>query len=115
MFDKVALLYQGRLIYFGYTAGAKSFFIEMGFDCPPRQTTGDFLTSITNPAERIIRAGFEGTTPSTPDEFETAWHGSEERARLLKDVAQFDTEFPIGGSALDQFKRSRQASQARTQ
>lgn len=114
-FDKVTLLYQGRQIYFGTAAGAKEFFMNMGFESPARQTTSDFLTSVTNPAERMIRAGFEGRPPSTPDEFETAWHGSEERAQLLKDIALFDIEFPIGGTALDLFKTSRQASQARTQ
>ena len=55
VFDKVALLYEGRQIYFGEKDAAKTFFINMGFDCPLRQTTADFLTSLTSPAERIVR------------------------------------------------------------
>lgn len=106
------MLYDGRQIYFGNVTDAKEFFFNMGFDCPPRQTTADFLTSITNPAERIIRPDFAGKTPFTPEEFEKTWHGSDQRAQLLDSIAQFDGEFPLGGSALDAFKRARQASQA---
>ena len=45
IFDKVVLLYEGRQIYFGRTTEAKEFFLELGYDCPRRQTTADFLTS----------------------------------------------------------------------
>ncbi len=79
----------------------------MGFDCPLRQTTGDFLTSITSPAERITRQGFEGRTPYTPDEFAAAWNKSEDRAQLLREIEDFDTQYPIGGPSLEQFKEGR--------
>ncbi|KAI9650739.1 Multidrug resistance protein [Ciborinia camelliae] len=115
LFDKVAVLYEGRQIYFGDINAAKTFFINLGFDCPARQTTADFLTSITSPAERIIRPGFEGRTPYTPDEFAAVWQNSEDRAQLLREIDQFDTEFPIGGQALEDFKHSRQAAQAKGQ
>lgn len=39
----------------------------MGFFCPARQTTPDFLTSLTSPKERQARAGFEKQVPRTPD------------------------------------------------
>jgi ATP-binding cassette subfamily G (WHITE) protein 2 (PDR) len=107
VFDKVAVLYEGRQIYFGNIHAAKQFFINMGFECPPRQTTADFLTSLTSPAERIVRKGFEGKTPYTPDEFAAAWQKSEDRAQLLKEIDEFDREFPIGGEALEKFKESR--------
>lgn len=115
LFDKVALLYEGRQIYFGDINAARSFFINLGFDCPPRQTTADFLTSITSPAERIIRPGFEGRTPYTPDEFAAVWQKSEDRAQLLREIDEFDAEFPIGGQALEEFKTSRKATQAKGQ
>ncbi|KAL8695989.1 MAG: hypothetical protein Q9201_007878 [Fulgogasparrea decipioides] len=54
-FDKVILLYEGREIFFGSTDAAKVYFIELGFVCPDRSTTADFLCSITNPLERIVR------------------------------------------------------------
>ncbi|KAL8846349.1 MAG: hypothetical protein Q9221_008556 [Calogaya cf. arnoldii] len=93
----------------------KDFFVELGFQCPPRQTTADFLTSLTNPTERVVRKGFEGKTPSTPDAFATVWQNSEDRARLLRDIEEFDRQYPIGGPSLDEFKKSRKASQAKSQ
>ena len=44
MCDKTIVLYQGRQIYFGPADKARFYFEEMGWYCPPRQTTGDFLT-----------------------------------------------------------------------
>jgi ABC-type multidrug transport system ATPase subunit len=115
VFDKVIVLYEGRQIYFGPTDAAKAFFLDMGFQCPNRSTTGDFLTSLTNPAERIIRPGFEGRVPRTPDEFADAWKRSPDRARLLQEIEDFDREYPIGGENLQKFQQSRKAQQAKGQ
>lgn len=87
----------------------------MGFDCPARQTTADFLTSITSPAERVTRPGFEGKTPYTPDEFAAAWHKSEDRAQLLREIDEFNQQYPVGGENLALFKTSRKAAQAKNQ
>ena len=115
IFDKVVVLYEGRQIYFGHTKAAKEFFVNMGFHCPERATTGDFLTSLTNPAERIVREGYESRVPRTPDEFAAVWQHSEERGRLLREIEGFEQEFPLGGEQLDKFKHSRQATQAKRQ
>jgi len=115
VFDKVTVLYEGRQIYFGNIHKAKVFFLNMGFDCPPRQTTADYLTSITSPLERIIRPGFENRTPRTPDEFAKAWHDSEDRAQLLREIKDFEEEFPFHGKNLDDFRISRAASQGKGQ
>lgn len=42
--DKAIVLYEGKQIYFGPADGARAYFENMGWYCPPRQTTGDFLT-----------------------------------------------------------------------
>lgn len=110
VFDKVAVLYEGRQIYFGNIHAAKKFFVDMGFECPLRQTTADFLTSLTSPAERIVRKGFEGKTPYTPDEFAEAWQKSEDHAQLLRDIDEFDRQYPVGGEALEKFKISRRGT-----
>lgn len=111
----MAVLYEGRQIYFGDIHAAKVFFINLGFECPPRQTTADFLTSLTNPTERVVRKGFEGKTPNTADEFAAVWQKSEDRARLLQEIEDFNSKYPVGGSSLDAFKSSRKASQAKSQ
>lgn len=70
------LLYEGRCIYFGPANAARQYFIDLGFDCPTRQTTADFLTAVTDPHERKARTGFEGRIPHTPKQFEEAFKTS---------------------------------------
>ena len=112
LFDKVIVLYEGRQIYFGSAQDAKAFFVDMGFECPERQTTGDFLTSLTNPAERIVRKGWERRVPRTPDEFAARWKESQARQAVHTDIEQYTAEYPIGGSHLDDFRRSRKSQQS---
>ena len=115
IFDKVVVLYEGRQIFFGRTAAAKEFFVNMGFHCTERATTGDFLTSLTNPAERAVREGFENRVPRTPDEFAARWQQSEERAQLMTDIDDFHRKYPLGGEQLQKFHQSRKATQAKRQ
>ena len=84
IFDKATVLYEGRQIYFGPADGAKPFFERQGWFCPQRQTTGDFLTSITNPQERQAREGMDNKVPRTPDDFERYWHESPEYTQLQR-------------------------------
>ncbi|KAG5354990.1 Multidrug resistance protein [Yarrowia sp. B02] len=98
LFDKVTVLYEGQQIYFGPSERAKAYFEEMGFECPHRQTTGDFLTSITSPAERIVKPGFEGKTPRTACEFAERWRQSQPFTALQEEIERFNHEFPVGGN-----------------
>ncbi|KAK1973256.1 P-loop containing nucleoside triphosphate hydrolase protein, partial [Colletotrichum cereale] len=100
LFDKVLVLYEGRQIYFGKTAQAKSYFQRLGFVCPRNQTTPDFLTSMTSPAERegVIKSGYESKVPHTPDEFAEAWRTSSHRRQLSQEVDEYDASFGLRGS-----------------
>ena len=113
LFDKALVLYEGRQIYFGSTKTARAFFEDMGFVCPHRQTDADFLTSMTSPAERITRAGFENKVPRTPDEFAARWKSSPEYATLMEEIKQFEADHPIGGDALNKFQQSRQLQKSK--
>jgi ATP-binding cassette subfamily G (WHITE) protein 2 (PDR) len=113
MFDKAVVLYEGRQIYFGNKDAAKKYFTDMGFICPNRQTTADFLTSLTNPIERIIAPGYEHRVPRTPDEFAARWKDSQSRQQLLQEIQDYETEYPIDGHHLDKFRASRKAAQAK--
>ncbi|PHH60547.1 hypothetical protein CDD81_1552 [Ophiocordyceps australis] len=93
LFDKTIVLYEGRQIYFGPANKAKAYFEKLGWYCPPRQTTGDFLTSVTNPQERTPRKGMEQQVPRTPEEFEERWHKSAEAAALEKELTAHEQEF----------------------
>ncbi|KAI0139473.1 ABC-2 type transporter-domain-containing protein [Hypoxylon sp. NC0597] len=112
VFDKVAVLYKGKQIYFGPKNEAKKYFTDLGYHCPDRQTTADFLTSLTNPSERIVQPGYEDRVPRTPEEFAQVWKHSEARARLLRDIDNFEEEYPTKGRHFEMLKESRKAQQA---
>ena len=115
VFDKALVLYEGRQIFFGRADEAKQYFINLGFECPARQTAPDFLTSMTSPSERIIRPGFEGRAPRTPDEFATAWHNSREYQALQQDIEEYKQAVPINGPDSEIFRASKRAAQAKGQ
>lgn len=114
LFDKALVLYEGRQIFFGPADEAKQYFINLGFECPARQTTPDFLTSMTSPLERLVRDGFEGRAPRTPDEFATAWKNSAEYQRLQGQLEQYKQDYPIGGEHAVQFRAQRRALQSKS-
>ena len=113
IFDKVIVLYEGREIFFGPCNQAKDYFLDMGWECPARQTTGDFLTSVTNPQERTAREGMESKVPRTPDEFEKYWKSSSHYAALQKHISQYREEYPLGGEAERSFNETKRLRQAK--
>jgi len=112
IFDKTILLYEGREIYFGPANKARQFFETQGWYCPPRQTTGDFLTSITNASERQCREGMENQVPRTVEDFERYWRESAEFKTLKRDMDAYEQEFPAGPAAAQGLQERKQAVQA---
>ena len=115
LFEKVTVLYEGHQIYFGPAAAAKKYFEDLGFYCPPRQTTGDFLTSVTNPAERQAREGYENKVPRTPEDFEQRWRESSHYRALQAELDQYDKEY-LGEnqeSTIQEFREQKHARQAK--
>ncbi|KAF4555898.1 ABC-2 type transporter-like protein 6 [Elsinoe fawcettii] len=92
IFDKVILLHEGRQIYYGPASKAKQYFEAQGWLCPARQTTGDFLTSITNPTERQVRPGLENKVPRTAEDFERAWMASHAYQDNQRDIAMHERD-----------------------
>ncbi|KAK7409614.1 hypothetical protein QQX98_008209 [Neonectria punicea] len=118
LFDKTIVLYEGRQIYFGPADEARDFFERQGWHCPPRQTTGDFLTSITNPIERKPQPGMENKVPRTPEDFEQCWRQSPEFKALKRDIEAYELEYPVDGhgehvTQLRQQKNERQSKHTR--
>ncbi|KAK8129110.1 abc transporter cdr4 [Apiospora sp. TS-2023a] len=91
-FDKVTLLYEGRQVYFGPANSALEYFHDLGFKKPPRATTADFLTSLTNPAERVIRDGYHDRAPKSPDEFADTWKNSPQAKQLLDEIHELEAD-----------------------
>ncbi|KAK2036370.1 ABC-2 type transporter [Colletotrichum somersetense] len=90
--DKVLLIDSGKCLYYGHSEAAKQYFIDLGFECPERWTTADFLTSVTDVHERHIREGWENRIPRTPEEFDTAYRNSDAYQRNLRDVEDFESQ-----------------------
>lgn len=113
-FDKAVVLYEGRQIYFGPANKAQSFFDRQGWYCPPRQTTGDFLTAVTNPSERKPKKGMENKVPRTPEDFEKYWRESLEYKNLMEEIKDHEQEFPPNEHAtLQQLREQKNFSQAK--
>ncbi len=115
LFDKAIVLYEGYQIFFGTTTHAKQYFINMGFDCPERQTTADFLTSMTSALERKVRSGFENKVPRTSAEFADLWKKSPEHATLMKEIEEYEKKHPVGGEDLQRFQESMALQKAKRQ
>lgn len=89
-FDKVTVLYDGKQIYFGAVQNAKKFFENLGFVCPERQATAEFLTSLTDPNGGFgVKPGYENRVPRTRDDFVRCWEQSQEFADLLSEIENY--------------------------
>ncbi|KAH8701389.1 AtrD, ABC-transporter [Phaeosphaeriaceae sp. PMI808] len=110
-FDKVLLLYEGQQIYFGSTACAAEYFSRLGFVKPIHATTADFLTSLTDTAERktVTREGHESRVPRTPNEFVEAWLKSPEYQRLKHEIQDFNNMYPSKDGFSQQYLRKKYA------
>uniref|UniRef100_A0A093X940 Brefeldin A resistance protein n=1 Tax=Talaromyces marneffei PM1 TaxID=1077442 RepID=A0A093X940_TALMA len=85
-FDKVLVLAEGRVIYYGPRSLGRSYFENMGFVCPKGANIADFLTSVTVHTERVICDEMRGRVPSTPDEFEAAYHASKIYTDMMENI-----------------------------
>lgn len=90
LMDKVLVIDQGRMLYQGPASEAKQYFVDLGFYCPPRQTTADFLTSLCDANARRFREGFEDQCPKTAEELEKVFRESPAYRVVLDDVSKFE-------------------------
>lgn len=106
------MLYEGQQIFFGKAKEAKAYFEHLGFICPEQQTTADFLTSMTNHSERVIRPGWENEAPRTADEFARCWKESRHRERLVYEIDRYLESHPFDGEHHEKFFQSRRIEQS---
>ncbi|KAI3624284.1 hypothetical protein GLX27_003060 [Malassezia furfur] len=76
LFDKVVVLNQGRMVYFGPLAYAVDHFRSIGFEPLDRQTTADFLVACTDFQGQNINPNFHGPVARLPDEQAQAFRES---------------------------------------
>ncbi|KAG0695683.1 ABC-2 type transporter-domain-containing protein [Suillus ampliporus] len=89
LFDKVCVIDEGRMAYFGSAKSAKDYFIDMGFEPHNRQTTPDFLVAVTDPNGRKIRPGYESVVPRTSDEFAVRFMASDLGCQNQRTIEQY--------------------------
>ncbi|KAI1780480.1 ABC-2 type transporter-domain-containing protein [Hypoxylon cercidicola] len=90
--DKVLLIDNGQCLYYGPSDRAKQYFLDLGFDCPERWTTADFLTSVTDPHERSVRPGWEDRIPRSAQDFADVYRKSEAYQHNLEDIADYEAQ-----------------------
>ncbi|RCH78955.1 hypothetical protein CU098_000798, partial [Rhizopus stolonifer] len=90
LFDKVILLDDGYCIYFGPVAQAKAYFEELGFYCPPRKSTPDFLTGVCNPIEREIKPGYEDSVPVFASQFQERFYESPTYKSMMNELEAYE-------------------------
>lgn len=103
LFNKVCLIAEGRCIYFGPANEAVAHFEGLGYYKPPRQTSADFLTGITDVHERTIQKGWESRAPRSAEEFEEAFRKSQNHHSA---VASADEAITAENINLETFKHS---------
>ncbi|RDB26487.1 ABC transporter CDR4 [Hypsizygus marmoreus] len=117
LFDKVCVLYEGQMAYFGPADQACQYFIDMGYDPVNRQTTPDFLVAITDPKGHIPHAGVSNI-PRTASEFAEYFLKSSIAQMNRNDVNEYKDEcvgIPDRAHTYKQSVRAEQASYARKQ
>ena len=91
-FDKIMVLNDGRVVYYGPASEARAYMIGLGFKDLPRQTSADYLSGCTDPNERQFADGKdESTVPSTAEEMEKAYKESEICARMIREKDEYKT------------------------
>ncbi|KAL4911105.1 hypothetical protein BDW74DRAFT_184620 [Aspergillus multicolor] len=91
-FDKVLLIEDGKCAYFGRAEQAKEYFENLGFECPPRWTTPDFLTSVSDANARRVKKDWEDRIPRSAEDFQRAYRNSEAYKENLRDIEEFEQE-----------------------
>ena len=90
LMDKVLVVDQGRMVFQGPANEAKQYFVDLGLYCSERETTADFLTSVTDPAQRVFRDGYEAQAPKTAEDFERVFKNSANYRKVLADIEDYE-------------------------
>lgn len=86
LYDKVTVIAEGRVIYYGPRTEARAYFEDLGFVHPDGGNTADFLTSVTAANEREISKDHEGPVPTSAADFAAAYQKSEIASRMREEL-----------------------------
>ncbi|KAJ6552975.1 pleiotropic drug resistance ABC transporter [Mycena capillaripes] len=112
-FDKVCVIYEGKMAYYGPADHAREYFMDMGYVPANRQSTADFLVAVTDPAGRTARSGAVNI-PRTADEFVTYFKASPIGQLNREDMAVYRQEFVGNTERAADYRASAEAEHAST-
>ncbi|KAE8135084.1 P-loop containing nucleoside triphosphate hydrolase protein [Aspergillus pseudotamarii] len=97
LFDKVLVLNDGHVAYYGPATSAKAYFESIGFYCSPRMSVSDFLASMSGtPEGRITREDLDRPVPIHPADFETRFRESSFYRQAVSTAATPSQLKPVG-------------------
>ena len=104
-FDKVLVLNDGHVVYYGPTKEARPYMLSLGFRDLPRQTTADYLTGCTDVNERQFADGRDASNvPSTPEDMEKAFIASDIHRREQNAKSEYQELHANDAGARDEFR-----------
>ncbi|KAH9941401.1 pleiotropic drug resistance ABC transporter [Amylocystis lapponica] len=113
LFDKVCVIYEGKMAYFGRADRARQYFIDMGFEPANRQTTPDFLVAVTDPLGRIVRSGFNARVPRTAIEFADVFKQSPIAQENRNDMEMYTAEVTGMPKRAEEYRTAAHAEHAK--
>ena len=91
-FDKVCVIHEGKMAYYGPADRARQYFIDMGYEPANRQTTADFLVAVTDSFGRIERPNMP-SIPRTATDFANYFQKSSLAQVNRNDMDSYRSEF----------------------
>ncbi|WWD20557.1 hypothetical protein CI109_105033 [Kwoniella shandongensis] len=106
-FDKVLVLNDSHVAYFGPAKEARQYMMGLGYRDLPRQTTADYLSGCTDANERRFADGKDAeSVPSTPEAMGEAYLKSEIAARMTREREEYKALMAQDESAREEFKQA---------
>lgn len=104
-FDKVMVLNESHVVYYGPAKEARQYMIGLGYRDLPRQTTADYLSGCTDENERRFQEGHTAeTVPSTPERMGEAYLQSDVYKRMMAEKDEYKELMRNDASTRDEFK-----------
>lgn len=106
-FDKVLVLNESRVVYFGPASKAREYMISLGYRDLPRQTSADYLSGCTDVNERRFQEGKNAeSVPSSPESMEKAFVESNIYAEEMRLKDQYKQEMHQDESVREEFRQA---------
>ncbi|ODN86072.1 ATP-binding cassette transporter [Cryptococcus wingfieldii CBS 7118] len=106
-FDKVLVLNEGHVAYFGPAKEARQYMIGLGYRDLPRQTTADYLSGCTDVNERRFADGRDASNvPATPEEMGAAYRESAICARVTQEKEEYAALIKRDATAQEDFRQA---------